>query len=109
MWNQELCTIMKFPKYKSYFLSIFLILRWFGNILENNDVTLSDELEVGYYITLFLIMHADDTALLTVCKNAEYIPGLYKKGSLLKIYLIASVPLITDYPLESVVKYKSRQ
>jgi hypothetical protein len=31
-------------------------------------VTLSDELEVGYYVTLFLIMYADDTALLAVCK-----------------------------------------
>jgi hypothetical protein len=64
MWNQELCIIMKFPKYKSHNLSIFFILRWFWNILENNDVALSDELEVGYYVTLFLIMHA----LLAVCK-----------------------------------------
>jgi hypothetical protein len=44
------------------------MLRWFGNILENNNVTLSDELEVGYYVTLFLIMYADDTALLAVFK-----------------------------------------
>ena len=44
------------------------MLRWFGNILENNDVTLSDELEVGYYVILFLAMYADDTALLVVCK-----------------------------------------
>jgi hypothetical protein len=48
--------------------SIFFILRWFGNILGNNNVTLSDELEVGYYVTLFLIMYADDAALLAVCK-----------------------------------------
>ena len=58
-------------------------------------------------------MDADDTALLAVCKwsteYAEYIPGLCKKGSLLKIYLVAFVPLITDYLLKSVAKYKSRE
>jgi hypothetical protein len=47
---------------------IIFILRWFGYILENNDVTLSDELQVGYYVTLFLTMYADEVALLAVCK-----------------------------------------
>jgi hypothetical protein len=51
--------------YSAYSVDYF---RWFGNILGNNNVTLSDELEVGYYVTLFLIMYAEDAALLAVCK-----------------------------------------
>ena len=55
-------------------------------------------------------MYADDAAHLgSLQEYAEYIPGLYKKGSLLKIYLSACVPLITEYPLTSVARYKSRE
>ena len=58
-------------------------------------------------------MHADHTALLKVCKYstdyAEYISGLYKKRSVLKIYLVVSAPFNTDYPLKSVAKYKPRE
>ena len=59
--------------------SIFFILGWFSNILENNNVTLSDDLEVGYYVTLCLIMYADDAALLQSLQVIYKICWIYSR------------------------------